>query len=327
MRRLVQIGALSLAAGSQMGCNAMFGPKTKNQEIRGFGQISVPSALETASPFLRSDYATVEFNRYFSFPESFFWMGSNTPVREILALTISRTAAKPGTNAVFLAGKHCDDEKWLAPSGPIRVGECVYKVNTHERKSWIVAVDDPARRVSMAYRAFQKDVSREEAVEVLTTAFASYKPLPDQDAPFQAVDNAERKENEASLKSEEAVLAWIAAKGWPKPELKKTVVVGDLAYVRWHRAQPEVDFACFVGSTPRGAEPKFDPRFEGGTLRQYQGVWMYHGLDDWYNYTPMDAFKSRTFDPARQYHFLRTSADAEYLDEFVAACEAAKKAL
>lgn len=327
MRHWWQIGALVLAAGTQMSCSAMFGPKTKQQEIKGFGQISVPSTLEPASPFVRSAYATIEFNRYFSFPENFFWMGGTTPVREVLAITISRTEAKPDRPAVFLAGKHCDDEKWLAQSGPVRVGECVYKVNTHERKAWIVAVDDPARRVSMAYRAFQKDVSRERAVEILTTAFTSYKPLADQEAPFRAVDDEERKENEEGLRREAAVLAWIAAKGWPRPELQKTVVVGDIAYVRWHRMQPEIDFACLVGSTPRGAEPKLDPRFNSGVLQQFQGEWKYHGMEDWYNYTPMDAFKDRVFVAGRQYHFYRTSADAEYLDEFVAACEAAKKAL
>jgi hypothetical protein len=305
----------------------MFGPKTRNQEITGFGQITVPSSLGQASPFVRSSYATVEFNRYFSFPESFFWMGSSTPVREVLAITISRTDAKPDRPAVSLAGNHCEEEKWLAQSGPFRIGECMYRVNAHERKAWIVAADDPARRVSMAYRGFQKDVSRERAMEILKTAFASYRPLPDQEAPFRAVDDAERKENEEGLRREAAVLAWIERKGWPRPELEKTVLVGDVAYVRWHRAQPEIDFACLVGSTPRGAEPKLDPRFDSGVLQQFQGEWKYRGMEEWYNYTPMDAFKKRTLVAGRQYHFYRTLADAECLDEFVAACEAAKKSL
>lgn len=327
MRHSVQIGALVLAAGSQMGCSAMFGPKTRTQEIKGFGQLVVPASLGPADPFVRSEYATVEYNRYFRFPDTFLWMGPTTPVREVLAVTISRNAAKPGRPAEYLAGAHCEKTKWLTQQGSIRVGECIYAVNTHERISWIVAVDDPARRVSMAYRAFQNDVSREKATEVLTTAFKSYKPLADQDAPFRAVDDAERKANEDGLQREAAVLTWIARRGWPKPELQQTVVVGDFAYVRWHRAQPEIDFACLVGSTPLGSEPKLNPRFDGGALRQYSGAWRYDGLDDWYNYTPMDAFKDRKFDPARQYHFYRTSANAEYLDEFVAACEAAKKAL
>lgn len=327
MRHWWQIGVLILAAGTQVSCSAMFGPKTKQQEIKGFGQISIPTTLESASPFVRSGYATVEYNRYFSFPENFFWMGGTTPICEVLAVTISRTEAKPDRPAVFLAGEHCEDEKWLAQSGPFRIGECMYRVNTRERKAWIVAVEDPARRVSMAYRAFQKDVSREQALEILKAAYASYKPLPDQDAPFRAVDDAERKEEEQGLEYEAGVLAWIAKRGWPRPELEKTVVVGDIAYVRWHRQRPEIDFVCLVGSTPLGAEPKLDRSFDAGALRQYQGVWKYHGLEDWYNYTPMDAFKDRPFDPARQYHFYRSSSHAEYLDEFLTACETAKKSL
>lgn len=327
MRRWWHIGALILAAGMQMSCDAMFGPKTRKQEIEGFGHVVVPSSLGSASPFVRSGYATVEFNRYFSFPDNFFWMGPTTPVREVLAMTISRAGAKPAQLAFYDAGNHCDEKRWLAESGPIRVGECVYKVNTHEQKSWLVAAEDPGRRVSMAYRAFQKDVSREKAVEILSTAFSSYQPLPNQDAPFQAVDAAERKEEEAGLEYEAGVLEWIAKKGWPRPELRKTVVVGDLAYVRWHRQRPEIDFVCLVGSTPLGAEPKLDPSFDGGALRQYQGEWKYRGAEDWYNYTPMDAFKDRKFDPARQYHFYRSSSYAEYLDEFVAACETAKQTL
>lgn len=324
MRNWWQFVALLLSAGTQMGCNAMFGPKIKQQEIKGFGQISVPSSLGKASLRVNSEYAIIGFNDII---DSFFWMGSNTPVRAVLIVTVLREGAKSSRPPVDEAGKHCEDLKWLSGAGPIRVGECMYRVNTHERKSWIVAAEDPARRVSMAYRAFQKDVSREKAVEILTTALTSYQPVANQEASFEAVDDEARKEDEAGLKAEAAVLAWIARKGWPRPELQKTVVVGDISYVRWHRMQPEIDFACLVGSTPLGAEPKLDPHFEGGVLRQFEGEWKYRGMEDWYNYTPMDAFKDRKFDPARQYHFYRTSTGAEYLDEFVAACEAAKKVL
>jgi len=316
-----------LAAGMQLSCGAMFGPKTTKQEIKGFGQIGVPSSLGKASAFVRNEYAIIGFYRSFSFLESFRWMGSSTPWREALIVTVTRPGRNVSRPAVHEAGEHCEDIRWLSASETVRVGECMYRVNANERKSWLVAADDPQRRVSMAYRAFQQDVSREKAVEILTAAMTSYQPLPNQDAPFQAIDDAERKEEQAGLKAEAEVLAWIEKKGWPRPELQKTVVVGDLAYVRWHRAQPEIDFVCLVGSTPLGAEPKLDPRFDGGTLRQYQGEWKNLGLEDWYNYTPMDAFKERAFDPARQYHFYRTSTGAEYLDEFVAACEAPKQML
>jgi hypothetical protein len=317
----------------------LFGRRVTQRDLGGAGRVALPAALETAS---RAETDTAIVCLFQDVIHSFFWMGPNVPLRALFSVA----AAAPGENTALLEERaiHAAAERCGKPA-PISAGAfiCTYTVNTHTEPSWLVSAADPARRVAMAYRVFQRDSTRERAEALLRAALASYQPAPGAAAAFQQIQDRPRRDAAAGAEREQRMLAWFDRQGWPPPRLEDTVRHGECAY-RWSRRfQISLDTVCFAGSRPAGGElPDWLRAIQRDHLaavveyRFFPGRWQLvkpgQVLD--FALEPWAALRQPAYDPARVYYFLLSErylaypgvadeADAEprFLDDLLAARE------
>ncbi|MBM3785815.1 MAG: hypothetical protein FJW30_15740 [Acidobacteria bacterium] len=290
----------------------LLGQKEKTHEIKGLGTLRLPAALEVHGPRETPQSIVVEFG---GVVDSFFWMGSHTPYRATFVVASNADANSE-------AFRNCTGIKWLSSEPSLGFGECVYEVNANKEPSWIVSARDPKRNLQMAYRIFKNASSREKAVAVVTGALANFQVSPEREAYMAELADRPRREAEAESRAEAAALEWFASKKLPFPELQKTQIIGDVAYVRWHRQTPMIDFLCYAGT----AKPK--SRYQVAEMRQFRDEWRIDNIENTFEYTPYDAFESRTWQPGLTYYFLRASFyfSAEgpdtgaSMEEFLTAC-------
>lgn len=305
-----------IAALLQLGCVPMtlFGSRVTVREMAGAGRMETPAALELTMKKETADTLIYSFSHVI---DSFLWMGSNMPVRAVLAVAISSTGADAAglrNRAASEAGERCRNRGLESPMpGQVSVSACSYEVNLHVEPSWLLTAADPARRVAMAYRVFQKDSSPEAAAKVLSAALASYRPAADPPVAFREIQDRPLRDVEAAALREARMLAWFERQGWPAPRLEETVRRHDCAYFWSRQFRSWLGIACLAGSRPRlRDQPPWTGelyRLHGVTVGQYmrfndQWRLLLPGQGTDLSAAPWSAFQAETFDPNRVYYFL-----------------------
>lgn len=286
--------------------------------MKGLGSVAIPSACKSQMISEKEDVVSYLF---FDVIDSFFWMGSNLPVRAFLAVAIAAPDRSVGEaeNAVRSAAERCskfrDAREWKTGTRTMTASACTYEVNLHIEQSWLVTITDPGRRVAMAYRVFQRHATLDRAIQTLAGAMDSFRPFPDQQAVFDEMRGRPERDVQAAAALEAQAIAWIESKGWPKPQLETTVRHGNLAYRLSHEYRPALEIACSVGWRQAGDSGK--PDWMNAMHRDFHVdlVWNYEFNGEWrlgqagqelgFQYEPWTAFKDDAYVSGRVYYFLR----------------------
>jgi hypothetical protein len=169
--------------------------------------------------------------------------------------------------------------------------------------------------VGMAYRVFQRDASRENAVGVLREALKSCPPAAQSAAAFQAIRDRPKRDADAAALREQKVVEWFDRKGWPRPDPRNTIRQGDCSY-RWvvyrgPHSRSGLDIACLAGSLPaeQSARPPWlndlnnDSQLHLAQYRWARGEWQFTrpGQTLYKTHEPWSAFQQDSFQKDRVY--------------------------
>lgn len=163
--------------------------KFATRELLELGSIEAPARLEPRAPDEAPERVLFQFRRVVN---SFFWMGSNTPYREILAVAVWPEGGAAGPDAewnrTFLgdAADRTDDIAWRQ-EGDFEVGEGIHRVNTHETPTWVLIRRWPERHLALGYMIWKKDASLDQAKAMVERIAASFKPKIELTAFFEIV--------------------------------------------------------------------------------------------------------------------------------------------
>lgn len=297
--------ALILCTLTGIGC-------AKTREIKGIGRIQTPSSLDMVLHHRQNeDFAIIKIERWAG-----TWVpGGVTSVRAVLVLGVAapdRGLDAARKEARAWAQSHC--------SRADANGACDFEQNDTKGPSWLVTAEDPAKRITMAYRVLQKDASREEALETLHAALASFQPVADPAAYFAEIRERPLRDAKAGARREQKMLGWFKKHGWPAPELEKNVQHGDCAYFWTHRNGSELYIACRFGSRPKSKplETGYAERNGFGvvTYEDFQGTWMLRRPGQVLDITlqPWPSFAADAYDSDRIYYFLEGYTGIQYED-------------
>lgn len=293
-------------------------PRKKTFDMDGAGTVIVPGAL---SGHMRTDSPDHVTHIFYDVIDSIFWMGSNTPVRAVMTAAVGapdRDTATLPRLAAKEAADRCRNVRWEQPiaagARQVRTASCIYEVNTHIESSWLVEVADPARRVAMAYRFFQRDMKLQNGAEALVAAIESYIPPVRPAELFREIRDRPRREAEEIDIAEVKAMRWIAKQGWPPPQLEKTVRHKNFVYSWERHFTPTLETACVIGWLPATGYKK--PEFANRLWRDHSLTVATYATfrDEWQlshpgqlldiHLKPWNGFASDSFDTSRVYLFI-----------------------
>ena len=151
----------------------MFGQRTIPRSLRDLGVIELPKRLEPRGINDQPHDATFVFDHIY---DSFFMMGSNTPVSEKLVLVFSIPSADPAS--VLSRAKTAADRTQVTSwrqDGPYLIGEGIHEVNNAKHSAWVVIRKSDAQHVTAGYMRWQKQASLAECKATLDQALSTLR--------------------------------------------------------------------------------------------------------------------------------------------------------
>ena len=197
---------LVLAVGTVwLGVLKLRGARPTRRALHELGQLALPRRLEPLPPDERATFALFAFDRTSG---SVLHMGSNRPVAEKLVVgawtPASRQEAHDAT--VDAARDRTRDIAWRA-DGEVLVGEGTHAVNTAVHPAWVLARDDAARGLTVAYMVWKRDASLARARATFDAALRSFEPGLPAAAYLAVARERPARERAARLAALEAALA------------------------------------------------------------------------------------------------------------------------
>lgn len=163
--------------------------KFATRELLELGSIEMPARLEPRAPDEAPERVLFQYRRVVN---SVFWMGSNTPYREVLAVAVWPEGGASGPDAEWNRGfvsdavDRTEDIAWRQ-EGDFQVSEGIHRVNTHETPSWVLIRHWPERHLALGYMIWKKDASLDQAKAMVERIAASFKPRIELAAFFEIV--------------------------------------------------------------------------------------------------------------------------------------------
>jgi hypothetical protein len=226
------------------------------RDLLELGSIAVPSRLEPRLPDETPERVLFRFDRV---EDSFFFMGSTTPVRELLVV-----AAWPDNDRSALAAwegefrwrviEHVEGISWTW-EGEFEVGRGIHRVNTRETPAWALMLHVPEQRLKLGYRLWQKDGSLDEAKALLKRIAASYAPARTPEDFFAMV---RARPGQLAAERRSALLAELAGHGVTLPT-NGTAVEHDGTVYHFSPSWTGIDGAWLFVMTPLGTLPAGTP--------------------------------------------------------------------
>jgi hypothetical protein len=228
------------------------------RELLELGSIELPARLDPRSPDERPERVLFEYKRVVN---SFLWMGSNTPYREVLAVAVWSEGGQSGPDAdwnrsfVSSAVDRTQDIAWRQ-DGDFQVGEGIHRVNTHETPTWVLIKRWPDRHLALGYMIWKKDASLEQAKAMVERIAASFKPKIELTAFFEIV---RERPGKLLAARHEALAKQLASRNLTIAPDQPPVEQDGIAYViqsDWHSIGGPWLFAMSpIGTLPATARP------------------------------------------------------------------------